>query len=177
MDYQQWENPVTPKILESRRWTCTLQDLFSEHTKSKQDYELIQWNVSKLPSVDILLMGNVVIHTIVSIIENYENRTVTPISFRYDSVQSTVTNNNFVQQTVINLAPMMPNSRIFLMIKYPEKSDNRIFGINDQNWNSGVYWKVMLNSFDKYGELYCWLLHVIYFAVILINKHKFFIYF
>ena len=81
MDYQQWENPVTPKILESRRWTCTLQDLFSERTKSKQDYELIQWNVSKLPSVDILLMGNVIIHTIVSIIENYENRTVTPISF------------------------------------------------------------------------------------------------
>jgi hypothetical protein len=84
-------------------------------------------------------MGNVVNHTIVSIIENYENRTNTPISFRYDSVQSTVTNNNSVQQTVINLAPMMPNSRIFLMTKYPGNSNNRIFGINDQNWNSGVY--------------------------------------
>jgi hypothetical protein len=84
-------------------------------------------------------MGNVVNHTIVSIIENYENRTNTPISFRYDSVQSTVTNNNSVQQTVINLAPMMPNSRIFLMTKYPGNSNNRNFGINDQNWNSGVY--------------------------------------
>ena len=35
----------------------------------------------------------------------------------------------------------------------------------------------MFNSCDKYGKLYCRLLHVIYFVVILINKHTFFIYF
>ena len=136
--------PCNPKDIGVEEMNMLLQDFFSVRTKSKQDYELIQWNVSKLPSVDILVMANV-IHAIVPPIENYENRTVTPISFRYDSVQTTVTNNNSVHQTVINLAPMMPNSRIFLMIKYPGKSDNRIFGINDQNWNSGVYWKVMLH--------------------------------
>jgi hypothetical protein len=36
MGYQQWENPVIPKILESKRGTCTLQDFFSVCTKSKQ---------------------------------------------------------------------------------------------------------------------------------------------
>jgi hypothetical protein len=49
---------------------------------------------------------------------------------------------------------------------------------NDKNWNSDLYWKVMFNSCNKYGELYCWLfVDVIYFVVILMNKHKFFIYF
>ena len=116
-DIQGWENPIIPKILESRRWTCTLHYFFSARTKSKQDYELIRWNVSKLPSVDILVMANVFIHAIVPTIENYENRTFNTISFRYNYVlQSTVTNNNSVQQTVIDLAPMMPNSRITLFL-------------------------------------------------------------
>jgi hypothetical protein len=49
---------------------------------------------------------------------------------------------------------------------------------NDKNWNSDLYWQVMFNSCNKYGELYCWLfVDVIYFVVILMNKHKFFIYF
>ena len=38
-------------------------------------------------------------------------------------------------------------------IKYPRKSDNIILGINDKNWNSNLYWKVMFNSCDKYGKL------------------------
>jgi hypothetical protein len=59
-------------------------------------------------------MMNVDIHVIVSTIENYENRTVTPISVNTNSVQSMVTNNNSVQQTVIALVPIMPNSRIAL---------------------------------------------------------------
>jgi hypothetical protein len=42
-------------------------------------------NVSKLPSVDILVMANVDIHAIVLTIENYENRTVTPISISNNS--------------------------------------------------------------------------------------------
>ena len=50
-------------------------------------------------------MANVVIHDILQTIENYENRTVTPISVSYNSVQSMVTNNNSVQQTVMHLAP------------------------------------------------------------------------
>ena len=54
-------------------------------------------------------MANVDIHVIVSTIENYENRTVTLIS-----VQSTVTNNNSVQQIVIALVPTISNSRIAL---------------------------------------------------------------
>jgi hypothetical protein len=33
----------------------------------------------------------------------------------------------------------------------------------------------MFNSCNKYGELYCWpFVDIIYFAVILMNKHKFF---
>jgi len=36
----------------------------------------------------------------------------------------------------------------------------------------------MFNSCNKYGELYCWLFFdIIYFAVILMKKHTFFIYF
>jgi hypothetical protein len=69
----------------------------------------ISSNVSKLPSVDILVMANVDIYAIVSTIENYENRTVTPIS-----IQSTVANNNSIKQNVIYLSPIFPNSRITL---------------------------------------------------------------
>jgi hypothetical protein len=39
--YQQWENSLIPKILESKRCRCTLEDFFSAHMKSKQDYDLI----------------------------------------------------------------------------------------------------------------------------------------
>jgi hypothetical protein len=37
---------------------------FSARMKSKQNYELIHWNVSKLPSVHILVNANLDIHTI-----------------------------------------------------------------------------------------------------------------
>jgi hypothetical protein len=70
----------------------------------------------------MLVMANVDIHAIVSTIENYENRTVTPISVNNNSVQSTVTNNNYVQQTIIDLAPIIPT---FPIIKYPGKCDNK----------------------------------------------------
>jgi hypothetical protein len=59
-------------------------------------------------------MTNVDIHAIVSTIENYENRTVNPISISNNSVQSMVANNNSIKQTVIDLAPILPNSRITL---------------------------------------------------------------
>ena len=59
-------------------------------------------------------MTNVDIYTIASTIENYENRTVTPIFVCNNSVQSTVTNNNSIKQTVIDLAPILHNSRITL---------------------------------------------------------------
>jgi hypothetical protein len=64
------------------------------------------------------VIANVDIHVMVSIIENYENKTVTLISISNNSVHSTVTNNNSVQQTVIDLVPMMPNSRITLFTYY-----------------------------------------------------------
>jgi hypothetical protein len=75
-------------------------------------------------------MTNIDIHTIVSTIENYENKTVTPISVSHYSVQSAVNNNNSVQPTVTT-----------------------------QPQNNTIP------------------IHVIYFVVILMNKHKFFIYF
>ena len=50
----------------------------------------IPCNVSKLPSVYILVMANVDIYAIVSTIENYENRTVNPIFVSNNSVQSTL---------------------------------------------------------------------------------------
>ena len=40
--------------------------------------------------VDILVMTNVDIHAIASTIENYENRTVTPIFISNNSVESTI---------------------------------------------------------------------------------------
>jgi hypothetical protein len=138
---------------------------YTAGTKSKLDYELIYWNVSKLPSVDILVMANIGIHAIVSTIENYENRTLTPISVSINFVQSTVSNNNSVRQTVTDLALIMSNSRITL-IPYSNIQINvtiHFYGTNDKNWNSDLYWKVIFNSCDKYDELYCWLLNVIYF--------------
>ena len=74
------KNSVIPKILESRRWTCTLQDFLFQHARNPRRFtNLIHWNVSKLPPVSILVMANVDIHGIVSTIQNYENRTVTAI--------------------------------------------------------------------------------------------------
>ena len=75
---------------------------------------LIHLNVSKLRSVDILVVAKVNIHANVSTIENYENKVVTPNSISNNFVQSTVANNISVQQTAIDLAFMMPNSRITL---------------------------------------------------------------
>ena len=45
-------------------------------------------------------------------------------SINSSSVQSTVTNNKSIQQTVIDLVPMMPNPRITLF-PYPGKFDNK----------------------------------------------------
>ena len=93
-------------------------------------------------------MANVDIHAVVSTIENYENRTLTPISVSNNSVQSTVTNNssaqsmvtnnncvqstvtnnhNSVQQTVIDLVPMTPNpqNNTIPILKYPRECDNK----------------------------------------------------
>jgi hypothetical protein len=89
------------------------------------------------------------IDAIVSTIETY-NRTVTPIS-----IQSTVTNNNSAQQTVIYLDPIMPSSRIALF-SYSNIQGNLTiicYGTNEKNWTSDLYWKVMFNS----CELWCWL--------------------
>ena len=60
-------------------------------------------------------MTNVDIYAIMSTIENYENRTVTAIFVSNNSVQSTVTNDNSIKQTVIDLAPNLPNFRITLL--------------------------------------------------------------
>jgi hypothetical protein len=168
---------VIPEILESRRWTCTLKIFFSAHkiqTRLRTDsLKCIQASISRYLSDGECWL----IDTIVSTIETYANRTVTSVSD--NSVQSMFTNNNSVQQTVIDLAPIMPNSRIALL---PCSNIQRNMTINfhvtnDKNWTSDLYWKVMFNSCDKHGKLYCWPLHFIYFVVILKNKHKFFIYF
>jgi hypothetical protein len=111
---RQWENSVIPKILESRRWTCSWQDFFLRARNPSRCTNMIHWNLSKLPSVYIIVMANVDIHAIVLTIENYENRTVTAISVKSNSVLSTVINNNSVQRTAISLVPIMPNPRITL---------------------------------------------------------------
>ena len=82
-------------------------------------------------------MANVDIYAIASTIENYENRTVTPIFVSNNSVQSTVTNNNSIKQTVIDLAP---NSRITLF-PYSNIQGNVtiiFYGTNDKNRNSDL---------------------------------------
>jgi hypothetical protein len=53
--------------------------LFQRARNPRRFTHLIHWNVSKLPSVYILVMANINIHDFVSTIENYENRTVTAI--------------------------------------------------------------------------------------------------
>ena len=86
-------------------------------------------------------MANIDIHAIVSTIENYENRTLTPISVSINFVQSTVSNNNSVRQTVTDLALIMSNSRITL-IPYSNIQINvtiHFYGTNDKNWNSDLY--------------------------------------
>ena len=90
------------------------------------------------------------------------------------TLQSTVTNKKSVQPTVINLIPIMPNSKITIFPYSNIQGNLTIFfyGTNEKNWTSDLYWKVMFNS----CELHCWLLHVIYFVFILMTKHKFFIY-
>jgi len=81
---------------------------FQRSRNSKMITNSIPWNVSKFPSVGILVMANVDIYAFVSTIENYENRTVTLIFVSNNSVQSTVTNNNSIKQTVIDLVPFCP---------------------------------------------------------------------
>jgi hypothetical protein len=137
-----WRSTVgelhNPEDSEVEEMNMHLARFFSVRMKCKRDYELIHWKVSKLPSVHIIVITNVDIHAMVSTIENYENRTVTPIYVSNNSVQSTVTNNNSVQQTVIDLAPMMLISRITLF-PYSNIQGNLtidIYSTNDKNWNS-----------------------------------------
>ena len=178
MDYQQWENTVSPKILESRRWTCTLNIFFSMHeiqTGLQTDsVKCIQASISRyLGDGECWLIDD-----IVSTIETYENRTATPISVSDNSVQSTINNNNAVQQTVIDLVPIMSNSRIALF-PYSNIQGNLTMAqmIRIRPLIYSEKWYLIGNSCDKYGEFYCRLLHFIYFVVILMNIHKFFIYF
>jgi len=96
------------------------------------------------------VMTNVDIHAIVSTIENYENRTVTPISVRNNSVQSTVTNTNSNKQTVIVLAPILPNSKI-TQFPYSNIQGNVtiiFYDTNDKNWNS--YWNYIVDFYTLF---------------------------
>jgi hypothetical protein len=56
-----------------------------------------------------------------------------------------------VEETNIHLGRFSTIS----ILKYPGKSKNNFFGTNDKNWTSDLYCKMMFNSCDKYGELYC----------------------
>jgi hypothetical protein len=54
------------------------------------------------------------------------------------TLQSTVTNKNSVQPTVINLIPIMPNSKI-VIFPYSNIQGNltiNLYGTNDKNWTS-----------------------------------------
>ena len=85
-------------------------------------------------------MVNVDIYAIVSTIENYENKTVTLIFISNNSVQSTVTNNNSNKQTVIVLAPILPNSKI-TQFPYSNIQGNVtiiFYDTNDKNWKSDL---------------------------------------
>ena len=97
IDYQQRENSIIPKILESGRWTCTLKVFSGAHeiqTGLRTDsLKCIHASISIYLSYGECWL----IDAIVSTIETYENRTITPISVSDNSVQSTVTNNNSVQ--------------------------------------------------------------------------------
>ena len=58
-----------------------------------------------------------------------------------NSVQSTVTNNKSIQQTVMHLVPMKHNPRITLF-PYSNIQENLtiiFFGSNEKNWNSDLY--------------------------------------
>jgi hypothetical protein len=49
---------------------------------------------------------------------------------------------------------MIHNPRITLF-PYSNIQENftiNVYGPNGKNWNSDLYWKVMLNSCNKYGE-------------------------
>ena len=62
-------------------------------------------------------------------------------SVNSNSVQPTVTNNKSIQQTIIDLVPMMPNCRITLF-PYSNNQENltiKFYGTNDKNWNSDLY--------------------------------------
>ena len=133
-----------------------------------------QWLLIMMLSSSQLLL----IITVKSTVTN--NNSVQSTVTNNDSVvQSMVTNNNPVQQTFIYLAPIMFNSRItlFTCSNIQGNVTINLYGTYDKNLNSYLYRKVMFNNCDKYGELYCWLLHVIYFVVTLMSKHEFFIYF
>ena len=125
-----------PKILESRRCKCTWQYfVFSAHeiqTGLRTDsLKCVQTSISRYLSDSECWL----IDAIVSTIEIYENRTVTPISVSNNSVQSMVTNNHSVQQTDIDLVPVMPNSRMPLF-PYSNIQVNltiNCYGTNDNN--------------------------------------------
>ena len=106
-----------------------MQDFFiSARTNSKKVYESDSESCIQVSiSIYILVMVNVDIYGIVSTIEIYENRTaLLQFSVDSNSVQSTVTNNISIQQTVIDLVPMhdaQPQNNTIPILKYPGKFD------------------------------------------------------
>jgi hypothetical protein len=103
-----------PENIGVEEMNMLLARFFSARTKSKQIYEYDSLKSIKTSISIYHSDGNVDIHAIVLTIENYENRTVTAISVKSNSVLSTVINNNSVQRTAISLVPIMPNPRITL---------------------------------------------------------------
>ena len=66
-------------------------------------------------------------------------------SVNSNSVQSTITNNKSIQQTVIDLVPN-PRITLFPYSNIQENLTINLYGTNDKNWNSDLYWNVMFNS-------------------------------
>ena len=91
----------------------------------------------------------------------YRSEAIWPPRYNWNIVKSGVKHHNPntpIQQTVIYLVPMMPDPRITLF-PYSNTQDNLTiicYATNVKNWNSDLYWKVVSNNCNKYGELYCW---------------------
>ena len=62
------------------------------------------------------------------------------LQFSSITVQSTVTNNDSIKQTVIDFASILPNSRITLFPYSNIQGNVTIFfhGTNDKNWKSNL---------------------------------------
>ena len=98
------------------------------------------------------------------------------------AVQSTVTNNKIIQQTVIHLFPMMHNPRItFCHTQIFRNIWQYNFMAQMIRIGTLIYIEkwclIAVINLMKYIIDYLLTLIVIYFVVILMNKHKFFIYF